>query len=591
MEFISNPYAMILLVSGLIVGVISASIGFQFKDSLRWIGFTMFSIAVWGFFYGIELLHTEVRDMLFWTKIEYLGLLSAPACWMIFSMKYTSVDSNKVRLITKGLLSFALISYGLVATNSWHHLHYKSYWLIDSGPIPLLGIENGIWYYVQTAYAYICFFLGTLILWKRFRFANVHFRILTRLLIIGGFFPLLLNLLYQTSILKPFNGLDLTPFAFLFSYLFVGIAIVRFKLLDLKPIVRDKILEMFSQGVLVLDPKKKIVDFNPAVKSLFSNSELVRIGQSAEELFKTRPKILEFYVESYDNKSESKLELDDIKPFLKLELVPLLDKKNQISGHLLLIENITQEIETNEKLKQQAVELQQLNNLKDKFFSIISHDLKGPIFGVKELIHLTQSGLISHEEFLEILPEVSRNMEQVANLLENLLAWTSSQLRGEHIVKKELELTTILRSQKNLLQRIAKEKNISIELENLEETWVEADKNMLELVIRNLISNAIKFSPPHQKVEVSLSKNEKEVTVCVRDFGVGIEEENLTKLNSGTSFTTRGQNNESGTGLGLILAREYIFKNGGKLTINSKVGEGSKFCFTLPLVETHPGVN
>lgn len=352
MEFFTNPYAMILLVSGLVVGVISAFIGFQFKDSLRWIGFTMFSIAIWGFFYGVELLSTEVSDMLLWTKIEYFGLLSAPACWMIFSLKYTSVDFKKVKLIARGLLTFALFSYGLVLTNSWHHLHYKSYWLIESGPIPLLGIEKGIWYFVQTAYAYICFLLGTLILWKRFRFANVHFRILTRLLIIGGFFPLFLNLLYQTSILKPFNGLDLTPFAFLFSYLFVGIAIVRFKLLDLKPIVRDKILELFSQGVLVIDSKKKVVDFNPAVKSLFNNSDLVRIGQSAEELFNTRPKILEFYLDSYENKSESIFQLDDTKPFLKLELVPLLDKKNQISGHLLLIENITHEIETNDKLKQ-----------------------------------------------------------------------------------------------------------------------------------------------------------------------------------------------------------------------------------------------
>lgn len=548
----------------------------------------MFSAAFWGFFYGVELAGKTLEELIFWIKIEYLGLLAAPVCWVIFSLKYTGVKPKFVRQIGISLFVFQVITYLLVLTNSYHGLHYKSNWLIETGPFPLLGIEKGPWYKVQTIFSYSCFLAGTLLLWRRFKFATTHFKYLTRVIIIGGFFPLFINFLYQIGIVKPFDGLDFTPFAFLFTYFFIGIAIVKYQFLDLKPVARDKILEMVTRGVMVFDQKMKLVDYNPAAKMISGKLEILGIGKSAEEIFVEKPEILKFLNDSSSRKTEIKFSEGEKTTILKVESVPLEDNNNIISGYILLFEDISNEIETKEKLKQQALELQQLNDLKDKFFSIISHDLKGPVFGVKELIHLTQSGLISYEEFLEILPEVSKNMEQVANLLENLLAWTSSQLRGEHIMKKELELTTVLRSQKNLLARIANEKNITIELENLEETWIEADKNMLELVIRNLISNAIKFSNSGQTVQVSLSKKESEVTICVRDFGSGIENENLEKLNAGISFTTRGRNNESGTGLGLILVREYIYKNGGTLTIDSKVGEGSKFCFSLPLFKQNP---
>ena len=105
---------------------------------------------------------------------------------------------------------------------------------------------------------------------------------------------------------------------------------------------------------------------------------------------------------------------------------------------------------------------------------------------------------------------------------------------------------------------------------------------MLELILRNLISNAIKFSNPGTKVEVSCTEQEEMIRLCVKDYGIGIPEENLEKLNAGISFTTRGQNNETGTGLGLVLVREYIVKNGGRMSITSNPGEGTVFCVTLP---------
>jgi signal transduction histidine kinase len=381
----------------------------------------------------------------------------------------------------------------------------------------------------------------------------------------------------------------MTPYAFLLTYLLISVAILRFNFLNLKPIARDKILELMTRGVILVDHRNKIIDFNSASRKYFPSTEKIKPGQSAEEIFRDKPEIIDLLNHQENRTIESNVSHGDSKLVVKIEAVPVSDEKALVYGILLLFDDITEEIKINEQLKKQATELQQLNDLKDKFFSIISHDLRGPVFGVKELIHLTQNGLISEEEFLGMLPEVSKNMEHVAILLENLLAWTSSQLRGEHIQPQTLDLQKIVGSQKNLLDRIAQEKSIQIELHGFENAWVRADKNMLELILRNLISNAIKFSSPGSKVLV-INEEQKEVQkLCVKDFGVGISKENLEKLNQGISFTTRGQSNESGTGLGLLLVREYIQKNGGSLTVNSTLGEGTKFCITIP--KATPPVN
>lgn len=585
MELILNSYALTLIISSLVVGVLSVYIGLKLEESVKWIAFAMISSSIWGFFYGIELTTQTLEEMMFWTKLQYIGIVSAPACWLVFALKYTGIDSSKKHWLLPSIFVLPFLSYLIVLTNNWHQLHYKSIKLITDGPFPILGIEKGIWYPVIVFYSYLFYFLGTFIIWNRLRYVNYHFKLQTRLLIIGGFFPLVFNVLYQISWIKPFDGLDLTPFSFLFSYLFIAIAILRFNLLNLKPVARDKILELMTKGILIFDHRNKVIDFNAASKKYCLNPDKILVGQSSEVIFEGKPEIQKLIDEKENRIIECRIIEQDGERIHRVESVQISDNKNQVLGVLLLLDDITEHIKTNEQLKQQTLELQQLNDLKNKFFSIISHDLKGPIFGVKELIHLTQNGLISKDEFLGMLPEVSKNMEHVALLLENLLAWTSSQLRGEYLQPQAVDMDKLLNSQKNLLDRIAIEKSISIQLEGFENAWAYADKNMLELIVRNLMSNAIKFSNNGSKVLVTCIKQNESLKLCVRDFGMGISEENLIKLNEGISFTTRGQANETGTGLGLLLAREYIHKNGGTMTINSRLGEGSMFCVTVPTAE------
>ncbi|AMQ57416.1 histidine kinase N-terminal 7TM domain-containing protein [Algoriphagus sanaruensis] len=585
MDFVINSYSLVLFISSLIVYGLSSYILFKVDDALRWIAFTMMSFSFWGFFYGMELTSQTMEQMLIWSKVQYLGLVFAPACWLVFTLKYAGIDDGKGKFIQNSIFILPIVTYILVLSNSWHHLHYKNTWVIQDGPFPILGIEKGPWYLVQIAYAYAYYAIGTYVLWKNFKSANLHFKTLTKILIIAGFLPLFVNILYQLAWFKPFEGLDFTPYAFLFTYSLLGIAIIRFNFLNIWPIARDKILEVMSRGVLVFDHRNILVDFNKAARDYFTEPEYIVLGQSAEKVFTNSPHLLDLVNRKENEKFQNKIRVKDFEKTYELESVKLLNSQSLITGTLIFIDDITHDVLTQETLQQQAQELKQLNELKDKYFSIISHDLKGPVFGVKELIYLTTTGIISEKEFLEMLPEVSKNMEHVAILLENLLAWTSSQLRGEYIQIQRLDLNRIIQNQKSLLDRIAKDKNIEIVLQTQKEITINGDRNMMDLIFRNLISNAIKFSNPNSKVEISCMLDQDLIQIKIKDYGVGIPEENLIKLNNGVSFSTRGQSNESGTGLGMLMVKEYIQKNNGSLQIFSKQGEGSEFIVSFPLAK------
>lgn len=582
MEILLNPFSITLLISGALVATLSAYIAIKFGNSNRWIALTMLSVSVWGFFYGLELASTTIESMLFFVKMEYLGILTTPVFWLIFCIKYSNLNLKKSSLIYSLIGFFSFISYLILITNEYHHLHYSQTHLISNGPFPLLGIEIGPWYLVNIAFCYSLFFFGLIVLWRRYQSADSLQKKQTLLIFLAGIFPIIFNMLYQVGIIRIYSAIDFTPFAFLFTYLVLGIAIIRFNLFNIKPIAKEKIIEAITRGVLVIDSKLNIIDFNPALKSFFTKPESIKPGENLYEILSDFPIILDL-INSYQHKSIDVLdESMGERKTIRIESIPLQEKKSSFKGTILLFEDISEEVATKETLQTQTKELQQLNDLKDKYFSIISHDLKGPIFGVKELIHLTQIGLISKDEFMDMMPEISKNMENVAILLENLLAWTSSQIRGEFIQLTDFDIKPVLVQQKNLLERIAKEKEIQIELEETSESWVFADKNMIELVIRNLLNNAVKFSGIKGIIKISTAKNQNFISICIEDNGLGISEENLEKLRNGISFTTKGQNNESGTGLGLILVSEYVQKNQGTLEVNSVEGKGTIFCINLP---------
>ncbi|PKL89297.1 MAG: hypothetical protein CVV23_06040 [Ignavibacteriae bacterium HGW-Ignavibacteriae-2] len=258
----------------------------------------------------------------------------------------------------------------------------------------------------------------------------------------------------------------------------------------------------------------------------------------------------------------------------------------QIVGLVGGIINISDRIEIENKLAVYAEELKKSNTGKDKFFSIIAHDLKNPfitLLGFTDAL-IDDYSSMSKEEHLEYLKQIRNTSKFSFQLLENLLQWSRSQsgkLQNDPVV---FNLRDILEEVISLNINIAISKKIELINEITYDLSVIADKDMVKTVLRNLIGNAIKFTDNRGKIIVSANINGRFAEISVEDDGMGISEKNLQKLFDIDKFhSTNGTRNEQGTGLGLILCKEFAEKNNGEIWVESEFGKGSKFTFTLPI--------
>lgn len=242
-------------------------------------------------------------------------------------------------------------------------------------------------------------------------------------------------------------------------------------------------------------------------------------------------------------------------------------------GYLLLLQ------------EEKEMQVKKLLDDKDKFFSIIAHDLRGPfngIIGLSELLleNDNQLKLKETNEFIQLIHQSSKN---VYSLLENLLTWAQSQTGSLEFSPKKIEISPIINKTISLLDNIAKSKNIRIESKIKNEEYAFADKDMLETIFRNLISNAIKFTENNGEVQLSITRENNQIVFSVQDNGIGIPPEKIINLFAiNHRNTTSGTNDETGTGLGLMLCKDFVKKHGGKIWVESEIGKGSNFKFSIP---------
>ncbi|HEU5290783.1 MAG TPA: HAMP domain-containing sensor histidine kinase [Cyclobacteriaceae bacterium] len=249
--------------------------------------------------------------------------------------------------------------------------------------------------------------------------------------------------------------------------------------------------------------------------------------------------------------------------------------------------------EQNLKILKQKDNLEDLNDLKDRLLMIISHDFRSPLHSLKGLIMLiNDSDNITPEEFRMLVKGVKHKVDNTYDFLENLLIWSRSQMKGFQVKWSRLDLSSLLAENMSLLQSISEKKQITIENHVNPDHVAHADEDMIRLVIRNLLINAIKFTPMGGKIQCQSMISGKYVKFLVRDNGVGMDALEVDRLfNLLKTSHKKGTNLEQGTGLGLMLCKDFIEKNNGTLEVASQLGKGSIFsftllCFTDPIADT-----
>lgn len=237
----------------------------------------------------------------------------------------------------------------------------------------------------------------------------------------------------------------------------------------------------------------------------------------------------------------------------------------------------------------QTEELRRTIMGRDKLYSVIAHDLRSPMGSIKMVLNMLILNLPSStigREMFEMLTMANQTTEEVFALLDNLLKWTKSQIGKLNVVYQDFDIFGVTEGVMEIFSMVASLKQIKIKLNkpaNFASLEVHADIDMIKTVIRNFISNAIKFSNTESEVLVDIYEKENNVIVSVKDTGCGISEEDQAKLlHTDTHFSTFGTNNEEGSGLGLLLCKDFVVKNGGELWFESQKGVGSTFSFSVP---------
>ena len=264
--------------------------------------------------------------------------------------------------------------------------------------------------------------------------------------------------------------------------------------------------------------------------------------------------------------------------FIFLVVTLLMRRSERIQKKLNVeLYNKTAELVKNEK------ELKAINETKDKLFSIIGHDLRGPIGAFQGLVKLYRNGEMGSKEFLNYIPKLGADIDHISFTLNNLLSWGQTQMNGSVTKPSLISLESIVDDNINLLSEVADGKSIKMINKLGTNTLAWSDANQIDIVLRNLISNSIKFTPNRGIITVSAVETTKNWEVSVRDTGIGMDKETQAKIfDQNANITTYGTNDEKGTGLGLSLCKEMVEKNNGTIWVESILNRGTCIYFTVP---------
>ena len=354
------------------------------------------------------------------------------------------------------------------------------------------------------------------------------------------------------------------------------------------------LIENQAEGIGILDAQNRFTFINPGTEKIFGTEKGKMINKPLQQFVsREMGKVITDNLKELNTSDAVSFEISvnksDADSSTILITATSLRHDEKKTGTFLVLNDITSWKQTEETLMKSEKELRELNAEKDKFFSIIAHDLKNPFHSILNFsdLLLRHYSTYDKEEVLTFIKMIHESSTQAFNLLDNLLHWSRAKTGKMNLKPAAVDLYDIITKNINLLEVAAVGKNIRVTHSVKPKTLVLCDENMLSTIIRNLISNAIKFTRPTGKITINNREKSNTHEIAVTDTGVGIKEVDLGKLfRIDIHYTTTGTANEEGTGLGLVLCREFVNLNNGSIRVISKPGKGSTFFVELPKSHT-----
>lgn len=581
MDFSFNFYSFFLFLAALPTAVICYVL-IQKEGASKHFGFLMGASAIWAVGYGFELMGSTLESMLFWIRIEYIGISMIPAYLIQFTLAFTGREKT-IHLTNQIAWFFVpMVTLLLAATTPWHGMHYASVSIDTSGPFPMLAFERGPWYWIHTVYFYAAMLWNLHELTRWYRKADGVYQRQTAMIIIGALIPWFVNLLYLIGY-RPFAYLDLTPFAFLATGFVIAYGLMRFRLFELVPIAREKVIERMTDGVMVLDTLDRIVDLNPTMRRMLEGTQTPLIGKHPSAIVPQGNALMDL-VDSHEA-SRMVIHLGDRS--MQVQATPIFEKEESgtRSGMLLIWRDVTDQEMFERELLNAKKKAEESDRLKTAFLANMSHEIRNPMHAILGFTEILRDPDTAEADRLKYTDIIAQSAQKLLGLLNDIIDLSKVEAGQDPVVKEGADANETMDDVIGLLGMVARKKGLSLSVGELlpaSDAMIETDHRKLRQILINLVSNGIKYTDSGS-VTLSAHRVGQHVFFKVKDTGIGMDAKTL-----GVIFERFRQADEKsgkhigGTGLGLSISKAYATLLGGLISVESTKGGGSTFTLRIP---------
>lgn len=580
-----NIFSFFLIFATFAVFAISVMLIRREAMASRVFGVLLTFLGIWAFGYAMELKHSTLSEMLFWIKIEYIGIGLIPALWFLFCVTYSGHEDWLTKGRIAAVSALPVVTVLMVWTNEYHYLHYASV-AVDttSGPFPLLDFEEGPWYWIHTLYFYILLLWGTYLLLHHYRTADQLFKSQTLTVLIGAMIPWAVNLLYLLGY-KPFSHLDLTPFVFSLTGIVIAYGLLEFRLFDIIPVARERLVENLLDGVLVIDDDDQIVYCNRAMIELIPNSKNGVVGHSYTEMLK-------HFRFDQDLVSTNQVKVlnarmmrgDDVMSFA-ITVTPIQESRGLKSGKILYFHNVSTLINNQRELESARLKAEESDRLKTSFLANMSHEIRNPMNGIIGFAGFLKDENISVVERIRYAEIIEKNAQHLMNIINDMIDISKIESGHDQIKYENISISELMNDLSSFFYEQALRKGLALHIVSSvgrDSDYIITDPQKLRQILVNLINNAIKFTDLGD-VTVRARKAGSELIFSVKDTGIGISTEEISRIFERFKQSYENKNKTyGGTGLGLSISKAYAELLGGRIEVQSDQAKGSTFVLFVP---------
>jgi PAS domain S-box-containing protein len=562
------------------------------------------SLAVWSCGYAMELSSLTLSTALWWVRLEYVGIVSAPVAWLWFAAEYTDSFTwlNRRRVWLLGIVP--VLTMVMMLTNDVHRLFWQSITLSRNGLLTVFDSTPGLWFWVHTAYSYLCLLAGTFFIIRFIWRTPQRFHRQISALILSVAAPLIGNVIYLSGF-SPWGKLDLTPFAFAVSLAMLAWNLFRLRMFEIRPIARDMVLQSMSDGIMAVDEHGWVVEVNRAAAALIGLPPTQIVGKRARDILARWPEMVERYREVREAAEEVEVAVGTERRWFDVRILPISDARRTYCGRLFVWRDISAERRFRAELQRNNERLlavqQELiaardaaeagNRAKSAFLAHMSHEIRTPLTAIAGYCHLLETGierqsLAQTRADLEAIRVATGHLLDLAN---NVLEMAQIESGQTTLHEMAFDVAEMMRDVTATMQPLLRRHRNRLTLVGTEAVGVvQGDAAKVRQVLLNLVSNAAKFTTDGE-VEVGVvcevaEEDRLRLRLWVRDTGKGIAPERMATLFVPFAIAEEDIGREQrGAGLGLAISQHYCRLMGGELTIESAPGSGTLAAFWMPV--------